>query len=212
MSFYLRRQLETEPFAGAEAGGDDRGDAELVRLALDGNEDAFTALVARYSRRAFWIAFHVVGRIEDARDVVQESFVRLHRSLASYDFGRNFYTWFYRIVTNLAIDSLRRTRASRSTDLEPFADLLPAGGDSAETAAQRGETRSRVWGVLESLDPKFKAVLVLRDIHGLSCREIAPILQVTHATVRWRLHRGRQLFRDGWERSERGAGRPAESW
>jgi RNA polymerase sigma-70 factor (ECF subfamily) len=60
--------------------------------------------------------------------------------------------------------------------------------------------------VLEKLDPKFRAVLVLRDIHGLSCREIAPILRITHATARWRLHRGRQAFRDHWERASGGPG------
>ncbi len=63
-----------------------------------------------------------------------------------------------------------------------------------------------VWHVLDRLDDKFKSVLVLRDIHGMSCREIAPILKVTHATVRWRLHRGRQIFRDHWERMGRSVG------
>src|SRR5262245_35736752 len=78
-------------------------DAELVRRTLAGQQDPFAALVARYQKRAFWIAYHVVGRVEDARDVAQESFVRLFRSLAKYDFARSFYTWFYRIVMNLAI-------------------------------------------------------------------------------------------------------------
>jgi len=63
-----------------------------------------------------------------------------------------------------------------------------------------------VWAVLGELDPKFRAVLVLRDIQGLSCREIAPILRVTHATARWRLHRGRQMFRERWERRAGRAG------
>ena len=84
------------------------GDAALIRYAAEGDQDAFAALVARYQKRAFWAAFHVVGRVEDARDVVQEAFVRLHRSLQSYDPARSFYTWFYRIVMNLAIDHLRR--------------------------------------------------------------------------------------------------------
>ena len=65
-------------------------DAELVRRTLAGQQDPFAALVARYQKRAFWIAFHVVGRVEDARDVAQEAFVRLYRSLESYDFARSF--------------------------------------------------------------------------------------------------------------------------
>src|SRR5690606_34944866 len=113
---------------------------------------------------------------------------------------RSFYTWFYRIVMNLAIDQLRKQRS----DTRRLDDVLIALSDEREPDGsqplERAEQDAMVWSVLERLDPKFRAVLVLRDIHGLSCREIAPILRVTHATARWRLHRGRQLFRDHWER------------
>ena len=110
------RMLPTDPASLAPAAGDpgsDVEDARIIQRILDGDEDAFVDLVDRYHRRAFWIAFHVLGRGEDARDVVQESFVRLHRSLHRYDFGRSFYTWFYRIVTNLAIDALRKRKSAR---------------------------------------------------------------------------------------------------
>ena len=180
-------------------------DAELVRRTLAGQHDPFAALVARYQKRAFWVAFHVVGRVEDARDVTQEAFVRLFRSLAKYDFSRSFYTWFYRIVMNLAIDSLRKIRSARSGTVD---DVLLSMPDAREAQGselmEREERHSQVWAVLERLDAKFRAVLVLRDIHGLSCREIAPILKVTHATARWRLHRGRQMFKEHWERAHGG--------
>ncbi|MGE3171212.1 MAG: RNA polymerase sigma factor [Planctomycetota bacterium] len=179
-------------------------DGELVRRTLDGENDAFAALVARYQKRAFWVAFHVVGRVEDARDVTQEAFVRLYRSLGKYDYGRSFYTWFYRIVMNLAIDQLRKHKTGYAQSLD---DLLSVGGmaderatDGGTIAAELAEQNGRVWQVLGKLDSKFRAVLVLRDIHGLSCREIAPILRITHATARWRLHRGRQIFKEHWER------------
>src|SRR6185436_9805636 len=127
-------------------------DAELVRRALAGQHDPFTALVARYQKRAFWIAWHVVGRVEDARDVAQEAFVRLFRSLDKYDFARSFYTWFYRIVMNLAIDSLRKIRSARAGSID---DLLGALPDSREVAGdvplQRGEENGLVWTVLEKL-------------------------------------------------------------
>ncbi|MBX3461673.1 MAG: sigma-70 family RNA polymerase sigma factor [Planctomycetes bacterium] len=186
-------------------------DAELVRRTLAGQQDPFAALVARYQKRAFWIAFHVVGRVEDARDVTQEAFVRLFRSLARYDLRRAFYTWFYRIVMNLAIDQLRKRRSSRTAPLD---DVLPGLPDEREAAGsaplERIEEHQLVWRVLERLDARFRAVLVLRDIHGLSCREIAPILRLTHATARWRLHRGRQMFRDQWERLAHDGGAPTE--
>ncbi len=176
-------------------------DGELVRRTRAGQEDAFAALVARYQKRAFWIAFHVVGRVEDARDVAQESFVRLFRSLDKYDFARSFYTWFYRIVMNLAIDYLRKIKSARSSSIEDFVTLLPDEREPrGSQALERAEENGQVWAVLEKIDPKLRAVIVMRDIHGLSCREIAPILRITHATARWRLHRGRQVFREYWER------------
>jgi len=176
-------------------------DAELVRRALAGQNDPFAALVARYQKRAFWIAFHVVGRSEDARDVAQESFVRLFRSLAKYDFSRSFYTWFYRIVMNLAIDQLRKIKSGAAGSLDDLGGLSDTREGTASRPVELQEQSERVWAILERLDPKFRAVMVLRDIHGLSCREIAPILRITHATARWRLHRGRQVFREHWEQS-----------
>ncbi len=176
-------------------------DAELVRRSLSGQDDPFAALVARYQKRAFWIAFHVVGRAEDARDIVQEAFVRLYRSLDRFDYARSFYTWFYRIVMNLAIDHLRKRKGAPASSLDELGAALPDGREGEATEQlERAEQHQLVWSVLERLDAKFRAVLVLRDIHGLSCREIAPILKITHATARWRLHRGRQVFREHWER------------
>jgi len=177
----------------------DVDDGALVRRALRGDQDAFGALVARYQKRVFWIAFHVLGRVEDARDVAQEAFVRLYRSLGKYDFARSFYTWFYRIVLNLAIDQLRKQKGSRAASLDDFQGGLPDHAD-APAPGEREEQKGQVWLVLDKLDSKFRTVIVLRDIHGLSCREIAPILKITHATVRWRLHRGRQIFKAHWQR------------
>jgi RNA polymerase sigma-70 factor (ECF subfamily) len=183
------------------AGAAEISDAELVRRTLAGQHDPFAALVARYQKRAFWIAFHVVGRVEDARDVAQEAFVRLFRSLAKYDFSRSFYTWFYRIVMNLAIDYLRKIRSARAGNLDDVLGGLPDDREAIGSAPmEQQEQHGLVWAILEKLDAKFRSVLVLRDIHGMSCREIAPILRITHATARWRLHRGRQVFRDHWER------------
>jgi RNA polymerase sigma-70 factor (ECF subfamily) len=177
-------------------------DAALVRGALEGDQVAFAELVERYQRKGFWIAYHTIGRVEDARDVVQDAFLRVYRSLHKFDFERNFYTWFYRIVMNLAIDALRKGKSARAGIVEDLSDkhTAPTLGDCPMV---QNETRGLVWQVLERMDAKFKSVLVLRDIHGMSCREIAPILKVTHATVRWRLHRGRKLFRERWERLER---------
>lgn len=185
--------------------GDQRADEALLRDALNGEGAAYEAIVERYHRRLFWVAYHILGRAEDARDVVQETFVRVHRSLERFDFSKSFSTWVHRIATNLAIDALRKRKSAKAVELDALGERA-AEGESPESPAERQEVQDRVWHVLDRLDPKFRAVIVLRDIHGLSCREIAPILEVTHATARWRLHRGRQVFREAWERLERTEG------
>lgn len=181
------------------------GDSELVRRTLEGEADAFSALVARHQKRAFWIAFHLVGRAEDARDVTQEAFLRLHRCLHQYDFARSFSTWFHRILTNLAIDHLRKHRhAAGVASLEDIPGGIADEREAGIAVWERAERGALVQKVLDALDPRFRAVLVMRDLQGMAGPEIAPILGITHSTVRWRLHRARQMFQAHWERLERG--------
>jgi RNA polymerase sigma-70 factor (ECF subfamily) len=190
----------------ARAAPSETTDASLVDAALTGSFDAFEQLMRRYERKAFWIAFHVLGRVEESRDVVQEAFVRVYKSLDRFDFSKSFYTWLYRIVTNLAIDSLRRIRSEHTTEL--IEDDGLAGPDMAADGGpgqnlENDELRQTVRGVLDQIPPKFRTILALRDLHGIPCREIAPIVGLTYATVRWRLHKARQLFRESWERATR---------
>ena len=186
------------------AGDGELSDDEVIRRCLAGEKELFSRLVERYEKRAFWVAYNLLGNPEEARDVVQDAFVRAYRSLDRFDFGRKFYTWFFRIVTNLAIDRLRRKGVAKSVSLgDEMAEALPASGEGPAKPLEREEVRRKVRALLETLPPKFKAVMVLRDIDGLSCKEIAPILGTTYATVRWRLHKARQLFREKWERMER---------
>jgi RNA polymerase sigma-70 factor, ECF subfamily len=174
-------------------------DAALLRATAAGDREAFRSLVDRYEKRAFWAAFHLLGDEEEARDVVQEAFVRVFRSLERFDERRPFYTWFYRIVTNLAIDHLRHLRLTRRIAAEEATEML-AGGSAPSSSLEANETRRVVRQALDALPPKFKTVMVLRELHGLSCKEIAGIVSSTHATVRWRLHRARKLFREAFER------------
>lgn len=177
----------------------DARDAELLLRAQRGDEDAFRELVERYEKRAFFIAFGVLNREEEAWDVAQEAFLRVYRSLDRFDFARSFYTWFFRIVQNLAIDRLRKAAVQKIVPLDGLEERLSAPRDE-ELPAESEETRGLVRRVIEKLPASFRAVLVLRDLEGLSCKEIAPVVGASHATVRWRLHRARKLFKEHWER------------
>jgi RNA polymerase sigma-70 factor (ECF subfamily) len=192
-------------------------DHELVRAARTGDEDAFAALVRRHQARAWRVARNMVGSDEDAKDLAQEAFLRVFRSLERFDFQHDFTTWLYRIVTNLAIDHLRRRRPAASTSAQDEEDadldLVDPLAEPPSAEVEREETAAEVRACLESLAPHFQSVLVLRELEGLPCNEIASIVGATHVTVRWRLHRGRKLFQEAWERRQRlrGAGQSPDA-
>ena len=180
-------------------------DGDLIRASQAGDEDAFARLVARYQDKAFWVAYNLVGNVEDARDIGQEAFVRVYRALDRFDFNMSFYTWLYRIVTNLSIDRLRKTRKHTVVGLNELEELLKdtAGDNHPSFRMEREELKASVRSVLHTLPEKYRTVLVLRDIEGLSCKEISSITGTSHATVRWRLHTARKLFKEKWERERR---------
>ncbi len=206
-----------DPALAVSTPEEDALDHADVRRAQAGDEAGFAALVQRHQRRVLRVARSMVPSDEDAQDLAQEAFLRVFRSLERFDFEHAFTTWLYRIVTNLCIDHLRRRRPRASLvsseddaadlDVEDPADLRPSAALEAE------ETAAEVRAVLATLAPHFQSVLTLRELEGLPCTEIAEIVGATHVTVRWRLHRGRKLFQEEWERRQRlrsGAG-PAES-
>lgn len=182
-------------------------DHALIRRAQAGDEAAFAQLVREHQGRAWRVAKNLVGSEEDARDLVQEAFLRVFRNLEGFDFEHGFTTWLYRIVTNLAIDHLRKRRTALSTtrtdEDEGDLDLPDRGGDRPSERLEHHELSEDVRACLESLAPHFQNVLVLREMEGLPCKEIARIVGATHVTVRWRLHRGRKLFQEEWERRRR---------
>lgn len=179
-------------------------DWDLIRRAQGGEQDAFTQLVQHHQQRVWRVARGLVPSDEDARDLAQEAFLRVVRSLDRFDFKHPFTTWVYRIVTNLAIDHLRKRRPQVSTsageDDEAEIDLPDEGVPDPSRRLEAEETSRAVRDCIESLAPHFRNVLLLRELEGLPCTEIAEIVGATHVTVRWRLHRGRKLFQEEWER------------
>lgn len=183
-------------------------DHALIRRALEGSEDAFGDLLRRYEKRAKHVARKMVPTDEDAQDLTQEAFLRVFKNLERFDFQHDFSTWLFRIVTNLCIDHLRKRRPTQSTSTEdedgPGQIDLPDPSQALPSdALESRETGDEVRACLDALAPHFQSVLVLRELEGLPCTEIAEIVGATHVTVRWRLHRGRKLFQEEWERRTR---------
>lgn len=188
---------------------DDREiDHALLRRCQAGEEDAFEGLVRRHQRRAWRVARQMVPSDEDAQDLAQEAFLRVFRSLERFDYQHDFTTWLYRIVTNLCIDHLRKRRPMVSTSAAQDEedgewDLVDHRDERPSDRIESQETASEVQACLDALAPHFQSVMVLRELEGLPCTEIAEIVGATHVTVRWRLHRGRKLFQEEWERRRR---------
>lgn len=186
-------------------------DHALIRGSQAGDEGAFEELVRKHQARAYRVARNLLPTDEDAQDIAQEAFLRVFRNLERFDFGHEFTTWLYRIVTNLCIDFLRKRRVSLSVSRglrgddgeEEALDLQDESEPAPWEYAEAAETAAEVHEVLASLAPHFQSVLTLREIEGLGCPEIAEIVGATHVTVRWRLHRGRKLFQEEWERRSR---------
>ncbi|MCA9323194.1 MAG: sigma-70 family RNA polymerase sigma factor [Planctomycetes bacterium] len=172
---------------------------DLIQRSQAGDRDAFEEIVRTYEKKVFWIAYNLVGHVEDARDIAQDSFLRVHKALGRFDLRFNFYTWLYRIVVNLSIDRLRKRGKQNSVSIEEF-PTDPATDYDAEAALRNTELGDQIRQVLDDMPDKYRAVILLRDVEQLGCEEISEIIGCTNATTRWRLHKAREMFREKWGR------------
>lgn len=177
-------------------------DRVLIEAAQRGDRGAFRTLVERHQRRAFSIAFGLVRDENDAREVVQEAFLRVFKGLATFEGSSSFFTWLYRIVTNLSIDLIRKPgrRAtefdeSKGMDEEERLSLpMMARVDGADPVdvVRRKEIAGRIKAALEALPPYHRDVILLREIEGLSYEEMAEAMGVSKGTIMSRLFHARQ--------------------
>jgi len=179
-------------------------DRELVEAARGGDRDAFRTLFERHHRRAYSLALGVVRNPDDALDVVQDAFIKAHRHLDKFEGNSSFYTWLYRIVMNLAIDHIRKHRRAKAVDIDdvPLKDseeqvgddgLLPRilGGNPGR-ALLDGEIRQRIDKALSELSENHRAVLVMRELEGLSYEEMAQAMNCSKGTIMSRLFHARK--------------------
>lgn len=183
--------------------GNDAAAAALAARARAGDEAAFEALVARYTAPCARLAGHFIADRDEVADLVQESFVAAFEHLDRYDPRRPFWMWLARIVVNKAIDRLRSARRQRERPVESLASR--AGPDpTPDRLAAQEEERERVGRTLDRLPQRYRTLLVLREMEGMSAESIAEMLRRPAATIRWRLFRARRLFREAWQAQQRG--------
>jgi RNA polymerase sigma-70 factor (ECF subfamily) len=177
----------------------DREEVALIQACQKGSEEAFRTLVERYQRRTYWIAYNMLGNYDLAADISQEAFLRVYKAINRFDLQRNFYTWLYQIVVNLCIDHMRKESGGRAARLDDVAEPPDVDARPADAGVESQEVREAVHRVLAKLPHNYKTVLVLRDLQGMTCEEIAEVVGANNATVRWRLHIARKMFKDAWE-------------
>jgi RNA polymerase sigma-70 factor, ECF subfamily len=177
--------------------------ALLVRRCVAGDAAAWEEIVQRYHRRIYNLCYRFAGSADDAQDLTQEVFIRMYRTLNSYDVGRGaFMTWITTLTRNLLVDHFRKTKNDRLTDsldatasdhedAMPLGERIPDGGPPPDSGVQSRETKETVHQALQKLSPELREAVILRDLQDMDYREIATVLKVPEGTVKSRINRGR---------------------
>jgi len=181
-------------------------DAELIREAQRGNRAAFEELVHQYDGAVLRLAYHLTRSEQDAQDIYQEAFLKAYRNINSFRFECSFYTWIYRIVTNLCLDLLRKRQVRKEDSgiatgseggtynlLDQVAD--ERSGASPERDLMRRELGARIARALQKLTPRERMVFEMKHYQGLKLRTIGEILNTTEETAKNTLFRGTQKLR-----------------
>ncbi|MEO0072882.1 MAG: sigma-70 family RNA polymerase sigma factor [candidate division WOR-3 bacterium] len=185
-------------------------DSELVKKAQAGDNNAFTELVRRYEHKVYNIAYRMLGNEEEAKDAMQDVFIRVYKFLRKFQSKSSFYTWLYRITTNVCLTRLknRQKLESKTESLDEPTRLqedevereLPDYRQNPEELYLRERMREALQMAINELPSDYRAVVVLRDLQGLSNKEVSKALKISVAAVKSRLHRGRVFLREKLEK------------
>jgi len=175
----------------------------LVRRCISGDAAAWQEIVQRYHRRIYNICYRFAGSADDAQDLTQEVFIKMYRTLSSYDVERGaFMTWITTITRNLLVDHFRKSKQDRITDSldatpsehedsMPLVEQIQDKSLPPDSRVQSRETGETVHRALQKLSPDLREAVILRDLQDLDYREIATVLKVPEGTVKSRINRGR---------------------
>jgi len=175
-----------------------REDRELVQAAQKGDQQAFRKLVERYQRRVYQLALGMVKDADEAMDIAQETFVRVHRYLPSFKGDSSFFTWTYRIAVNLCLDAGRKKGRGESVEFDERQAEVEASMDPPSAAlagpqrnALNRELAGKIEEALSGLSENHRAILLLREVEGLSYEELSQTLGIRKGTVMSRLFHAR---------------------
>jgi RNA polymerase sigma-70 factor (ECF subfamily) len=177
--------------------------AMLVRRCIAGDAAAWEEIVQTYNRRIYNICYRFAGSGDDAQDLTQEVFIKMYRTLPSYDHTKGaFVTWVTTITRNLLVDHFRKTKQDRMTDsmdtaasdhedAQPLSEQIPDQSAPPDARVRSREVGETVHAALAKLSPELREAVILRDLQDMDYREIASVLKVPEGTVKSRINRGR---------------------
>ena len=186
--------------AAVPAGPEDPSDVELVNRSLGGSAEAFETLVTRYRGRIYGMTLNMTGNDADAWDLSQEVFIKAWRSLPRFGARSQFFTWLYRITHNVVIDWMRKRKIAGGTEFNDELGAVPAAGavtaprqpPEPDRALENRELGARIKVALRELSPEHRAVILLKELDGLSYQEIADSVGCSTGTVMSRLFYARK--------------------
>ncbi len=177
-------------------------DESLVKEISKGNQEAFQALISRYEQKAYHLALRYTRNLQDAEEVLQDAFTVVYRKARSFEGKSTFSSWFYRVTVNAALMKIRKRRQQKYSLLEddPASKsvLLHSSNSDQIEVDQRvylEQVRHALERAISDLPEEYRPVLILRDVDGLSSREVAKILNLSVPAIKSRLHRARLMLR-----------------
>jgi RNA polymerase sigma-70 factor (ECF subfamily) len=177
-----------------------RTDEELVALSIGGDVESFNQLVVRWERPIYALAYRVIGREEEARDVVQETFLRAFRGIRNFRGQAKFSSWVYRIALNLCRDWIRRERRTPILPAPEGVDVIELAAaqgpaESIEDLVARNDMSQVVADLMTRLPEEQRTAIILKEYHGMTFQEIADLQGVPLSTVKTRLYQGLTVLR-----------------
>lgn len=178
---------------------------ELLAACQKGSEDAFSELFEQYHKRVLHVAYRLCGNIQEAEDITQEVFLKVFKGISNFHAAATFFTWLYRITVNLCLDKKRKRQRREKYDANAGLDSGSNNFDQAVSNESTHALDQEIWQdelqemlqrALNKIKPKLRTVIVLKDIEGLSYREVAQIVDCSEGTISSRLNRGRKQLKN----------------
>ena len=181
--------------AVGRADDDENGLRKLIAAYKQGDQEAYACIVEKYHSPVKSLVYRMVRDYDEAADIAQDVFVKMARNIDRYDEKRKFYTWLYRITVNAVIDHIRRNRRHQHESLDGLIDVEGAPSSDPEMSYLRERLCLEIRESAGKLNPRQRSAFLLRDLGERRVDDVAGIMDMPEATVRWYLHRARSLIR-----------------